>query len=74
MCVNTWVYYNNKYFYFDENGVMVTGWKQIADRSGNRYYYYFYPSGSTSGLYGYMATNVTINGFNIGSDGRWIQN
>lgn len=74
MCINTWVYYDNKYFYFDENGVMVTGWKQIGDGTGKTAFYYFYPAGSTSGLYGYMATNTTINGFNIGADGKWIQN
>ena len=70
---NSWVKYENRYFYFDENGVMVTGWKQIADTNGNIAYYYFYPKGTTQGLYGFMATSTTINGFNIGSDGRWIQ-
>ena len=73
MLSNSWVKYDNKYFYFDESGVMVTGWKQIADRNGNVSFYYFYPKGTTQGLYGFMATNTTINGFNIGSDGRWIQ-
>ena len=42
-------------------------------RNGNVSFYYFYPKGTTQGLYGFMATNTTINGFNIGSDGRWIQ-
>lgn len=74
MIVLSWIKYENKYFYFDENGVMVTGWKQIADNNGNIAYYYFYPKGTTQGLYGYMATNTSINGFSIGSDGRWIQN
>ena len=74
MISNSWVKYDNKYFYFDSNGVMVTGWKQIADTNGNLAFYYFYPKGTTQGLYGYMASNTTINGFNIGSDGRWIQN
>lgn len=73
MLKNSWVKYENKYFYFDESGVMVTGWKQIADRNGNISFYYFYPKGTTQGLYGFMATNTTINGFNVGSDGRWIQ-
>lgn len=73
MLTNSWVRYENRYFYFDENGVMVTGWKQIADANGNIAYYYFYPKGTTQGLYGFMATSTTINGFNIGSDGRWIQ-
>lgn len=74
MLINSWVKYENRYFYFDENGVMVTGWKQIADTNGNAAYYYFYPKGTTQGLYGFMATSTSINGFNIGSDGRWIQN
>ena len=73
MLTNSWVKYENKYFYFDQSGVMVTGWKQIADRNGNVSFYYFYPKGTTQGLYGFMATNTTINGFNVGSDGRWIQ-
>ena len=73
MLSNSWVKYENKYFYFDQNGIMVTGWKQIADTNGNVAFYYFYPKGTTQGLYGFMATNTTINGFNIGSDGRWIQ-
>ncbi len=73
MLCNSWIKYENKYFYFDEKGVMVTGWKQIADGNGNAAFYYFYPKGTTQGLYGYMATNTTINGFNVGSDGRWIQ-
>ena len=74
MIINSWVKYEDKYFYFDENGIMVTGWKQIPDSRGNVSVYYFYPKGTTQGLYGYMATNTTINGFSIGSDGRWIQN
>ena len=73
MLSNSWIKYDNKYFYFDQNGIMVTGWKQIGDSNGNISFYYFYPKGTTQGLYGYMATNTTINGFNIGSDGRWIQ-
>ncbi|MBQ2205182.1 MAG: N-acetylmuramoyl-L-alanine amidase family protein [Lachnospiraceae bacterium] len=73
MLGNSWIKYDNKYFYFDDKGVMVTGWKQIADQNGNVAFYYFYPKGTTNGLYGFMATNTTINGFQIGSDGRWIQ-
>lgn len=73
LLTNSWIKYDNRYFYFDENGVMVTGWKQIPDNSGNTGFYYFYPKGTTQGLYGYMASNTTINGFQIGSDGKWIQ-
>lgn len=73
MLISSWVKYDNKYFYFDENGVMVTGWKQIIYNNVPGYYY-FYPKGSTQGLYGYMAANTTINGFQLNSDGMWIQN
>ncbi len=73
MCKKTWVMYNGNYFYFDENGMMVTGWKEIQDGNGNSGLYYFYPKGSTSGLYGYMAHDTTINGFRLGSDGKWMQ-
>lgn len=73
MLVNSWIKYDGKYFYFDENGIMVTGWKQIGDGTGQTAFYYFYPKGTTQGLYGYMATNTTINGFSIGADGRWVQ-
>ena len=70
---NAWVNYNGQYFYFDENGKMVTGWKQIMDKNGNTGFYYFYPKGSTNGLYGYMAHDTVINGFTLGSDGKWNQ-
>ena len=73
MLSRSWIKYDNRYFYFDENGVMVTGWKQIPDNNGNIAFYYFYPKGTTQGLYGFMATNTTINGFSIGNDGKWIQ-
>lgn len=74
MLTNSWIKYEGKYFYFDENGVMVTGWKQIPDGNGNVGFYYFYPKGTTQGLYGYMASNTSINGFEIGADGKWKQN
>lgn len=73
MVSNSWIKYDNKYFYFDEKGIMVTGWKNISDAYGNASIYYFYPKGSTTGLYGYMAANATIDGFRVGSDGKWVQ-
>ena len=73
MCKNTWVLYNGNYFYFNSYGMMVTGWQEIKDNNGNSSLYYFYPKGSTNGLYGYMARDTVINGFTLGSDGRWIQ-
>lgn len=74
MIINNWLNYENNFFYFDENGIMVTGWKQIRDVNGNNAFYYFYPRGAVSGLFGYMATNTTIDGFRIGADGKWTQN
>lgn len=71
-CKNAWILFQGKYFYFDNQGVMATGWKEVADSKGNMAFYYFYPEGTTSGLFGYMATNTTINGFAIGADGKWI--
>lgn len=73
MISNSWIKYDNKYFYFDEKGIMVTGWKQISDANGNIGTYYFYPKGTTSGLYGYMASNTTVDGFKVGADGKWYQ-
>ena len=73
MIANSWIKYDNKFFYFDEKGIMVTGWKQVSDSSGNIGVYYFYPKGTTEGLYGYMAVNTTIDGFKIGPDGKWVQ-
>lgn len=72
-CKNTFVQYNGKFFYFDENGIMVTGWRQIKDANGNTGFYYFYQNGEVEGLFGYMASNTYINGFYIGADGKWAQ-
>lgn len=72
MCKNAWVQYQGKYFYFDGTGAMAVGWKQVPDNKGNIGYYYFYPEGTTNGLFGYMASNTNINGFQIGADGKWI--
>ena len=71
LCKNSWVMFQGKYFYFDAQGAMAVGWKEVADSKGNMAYYYFYPEGTTTGLFGYMATNTTINGFVIGADGKW---
>ena len=37
---NTWVKDGGKWYYFNERGLMVTGWKQI-----DNHWYYFQPSG-----------------------------
>lgn len=48
-----------KYFYFDQDGIMQTGWKLIDGK-----WYYFYSNGI-------MASNTTIDGYHLGSDGAW---
>ena len=46
-------------FYFSERGTMVIGWANIGD-----YWYYFHSDGV-------MATDTTMDGKHLGSDGRW---
>ncbi|MDO5518142.1 MAG: cadherin-like beta sandwich domain-containing protein [Clostridium sp.] len=56
--------YSLKWFYMDPTtGVMKTGWVQVPT---NNKWYYFYSNGD-------MATNTTIGGYKLGSDGAWIQ-
>ena len=79
---NTWYSDKNygKTYYFDQDGNMVTGWKQfgtswyLLDESGamvtgwkqlGANWYYLYSSGT-------MAANTTIDGYKIGTDGAWI--
>lgn len=56
-----WRQINGKWYYFDANGYMKTGWQEI-----DGYAYYFYVDGC-------MASNASIDGHMIGSDGRWIK-
>lgn len=56
-----WLSYNANWYYLDNDGSMMTGW--IKDANGKWYYLY-----ST----GVMASNTTINGYKIGSNGAWI--
>lgn len=80
--VTGWIYNNGDWYYLDSSGAMQTGWKQIGpawyylDNTGkmqtgwikdmNDNYYYLYSSGA-------MATNTTINGYKIGTNGAWIK-
>ena len=66
MVVTGWLNWKNEQYYFNESGVMVTGWYKI-DGS----YRYFYPEGSTNGTYGYMARNTTVGGFSFDENGIW---
>lgn len=49
-----------KWFYFDQSG-----WIQILWQIIGGIWYCFDPDGA-------MATNTTINGYKVGSDGKWI--
>lgn len=52
------------WFYFDRNGAMATGWREIA---GN--WYYFNPV--SDGTRGAMAVNRQIEGWNVDRNGVW---
>lgn len=56
-----WKQINSKWYYFNQDGVMQTGW--LKDGSN---WYYLYSDGS-------MASNTTVSGYKIGSDGAWIR-
>jgi glucan-binding YG repeat protein len=56
-----WVKIDNKWYYFAGDGAMKTGWQLISNK-----WYYFYSNGS-------MASNTTIDGCKLGSDGAWIK-
>jgi len=56
-----WKEIDGKWYYFNNNGYMKIGWFQDGDR-----WYYLSINGD-------MIKNTTIDGYNIGSDGAWIQ-
>lgn len=85
MISNTWEFINGKWYYFNASGKMLTGWMQYTDRTGTSWYflnpngdmktgwlnwnknwYYLYPNGK-------MAVNTVIQGYKIGSSGKWIK-
>ena len=55
-----WIKRDDKTYFADSNGEIVTGWCQI---DGN--WHYFYPDS------GEMASNTSINGFYVDTDGIW---
>lgn len=70
---NKWFYFNtdgymktgwlkdgDKWYYLNSNGDMMTGWVQDAGK-----WYYLNQNGD-------MAYNIIIDGYNLGSDGAWI--
>lgn len=54
-----WVQLGSDWYYLYENGSMATGWL----KHGNDWYY-MYENGA-------MASNVSVDGFYLGTDGRW---
>ena len=58
----------NRWYYFDEEGYMATGWKFI-----NGKWYYLYENTQDSAIKGAMANNTKINGYYVGNDGAWVE-
>ncbi len=57
-----WKYMNKSWYHFDENTCKCSvGWQSIE---GN--WYFFYADGT-------MASDTTISGYYVGSDGKWVQ-
>lgn len=58
-------------FYFDQNGNMVTGWKQIAGEDGILRWYYFNPV--PDNWYGACYINTTTpDGYVVDENGAWM--
>ncbi|AOR24567.1 N-acetylmuramoyl-L-alanine amidase family protein [Clostridium taeniosporum] len=77
-----WILSYDNWYYLNDNGTMYTGWL----KSGSKWYFFSRKTGvmksngwivdngkyyyfSSSGM---MLSNVTINGYILGSDGAWI--
>lgn len=56
-----WKKMQDKWYYFDGSGAMQTGWIKVQDK-----WYYCDQSGI-------MQVDTVIDGYNLGSDGAWIQ-
>ena len=60
--VNGWYQINNNWYFFNKyNGSMQTGWI----KQGSNWYYL--------NADGTMAHDTTIDGYNLGSNGAWVQ-
>lgn len=69
-----WIQYNGMWYYCWSNGTIATGWTQLGND-----WYYFYPMSYWNGrnigkgnYYGSMAHDTTIDGYALGSDGKFI--
>ena len=60
--VNNWQYIDDFWYYFNESGYMVTGWV-----NWNSKWYYCGESGAM------LTSTTTPDGYDVGSDGAWIQ-
>lgn len=61
----------NAWFYFDENGRMLTGWQRIPNAEGQYRWYYLNPQkGALEGAC-YLNT-VTPDGYKVNSAGEWV--
>lgn len=77
-----WIIYNGYWYYLDQSGAKQTGWQHLSSswyyldgegkmqtgwfEDSNGKWYYLYDSGA-------MASNTTIDGYKLGSDGAWIK-
>ena len=59
--VTGWQNVNSKWYFMKDNGAMAKGWQ---DTDGQ--WYYLYSDGA-------MAKNTSVDGYNVGDDGAWIQ-
>ncbi|MCI6061712.1 MAG: MBL fold metallo-hydrolase [Dorea sp.] len=62
LSVSCWKYLSQHWYYFDENGWMVTGWQKIGGK-----WYYMYDSGI-------MASSTWIGNSYVDASGGWIPN
>ena len=66
LCKNKWLKFKSgKWFYFDENGYMATGWTHIE----SDWYYITADRGRVTG-----AQSIDGIGYNFGADGKWDKN
>ena len=63
MAANEWIWDKESWFYLKSDGKMTE--KEWVYDSKNQAWYYFKPGG-------YMAKNETIDGHQLGSDGKWL--
>ena len=63
---------NLSWFYFDENGNMLTGWQYIKGADGKYRLFYFNEEGN--GLYGACLLGGTVDGKTLDADGHVVEN